>query len=234
LKLKKLGINKFLWETLCKFQNEKMFDTYNLVGGTALSLQIGHRISTDIDLFTNKKLDKDEIFSFAKKIDKNVEIQNNSGMIFQIFYPNSDPEKTLKVDFVNYEYTLLEPLVENDEGIRLIGKNDISAMKMSAVGTRGYEARDFIDLYYLLKEIPMEKIVENFRIKYNTDNIQHYLRSMNYFNDVSKEAWESVKMTHDRLSVKEIMKTLDFEVNKYWKNILHNKNGVDKGNNDKD
>lgn len=220
MKLKRFGINNFLWDTLCKFQSENLFDSFYLAGGTALSLQIGHRISTDIDLFTKEELDKEKIFYFAKKIDKDVEIRNNSGVIFQIFYPNSDPEKTLKVDFVSYDYPLLEPLIKNDEGIRIIGKNDISAMKMSAVGTRGYEARDFIDLYYLLKEIPIEKIVDNFKMKYNTENIQHYLRSMNYFNDVSIESWESIKMIHDKISVKEIMKTLNFEVNKYWKNIL--------------
>jgi hypothetical protein len=199
-----------------------MFNSYNLVGGTALSLQIEHRISTDIDLFTEGKLNKDEILDFARKIDKNVEIQNSSGIIFQIFYPNSNPEKVLKMDFVNYEFPLLEPLVENDDGIRLVGKNDISAMKMSAAGTRGYEARDFIDLYYLLKEIPMEKIVENFKKKYNTDNIQHYLRSLNYFDDVSKESWQSIKMIHDKLSVDDVKKTIDFEVNKYWKDFLNN------------
>ena len=221
MKLKKTGINEFLWETLCKFQNEKMFNSYNLAGGTALSLQIEHRISTDIDLFTNERLNKDEILSFAKKINKNVEIQNSSGIIFQIFFPNSNPEKVLKVDFVNYEFPLLEPLVKNDESIRLVGKNDISAMKMSAAGTRGNEARDFVDLYYLLKEIPIEKIVENFKKKYNTDNIQHYLRSINYFNDVSEESWQSIKMTHDKLSVNDVKKTLDFEVNNYWKNFIN-------------
>ena len=220
LKLKKAGVNDFLWETLCKFQNERLFDSYNLAGGTALSLQIEHRISTDIDLFTEERLNRDEIFNFARKIDKKVEVLNNSGIIFQILFPNSDPKKILKVDFVNYEYLLLEPLVKNDEDIRLIGKNDISAMKMSAAGTRGYEARDFIDLFYLLKDIPMENIVDNFRKKYNTDNIQHYLRSMNYFNDVNKESWESIKMIHDRLSENDVKKTLDFEVNKYWKNYL--------------
>ena len=220
MKLKKVGINNFLWETLCKLQDEELFKSYNLVGGTALSLQIGHRISTDIDLFTEEKLNKEEIFNFVKKIDRNVEIVNSSGAIFQIFFPNTNPEKELKVDFVSYEYPLLEPLVKNDDGIRLIGKNDISAMKMSATGTRGYEARDFVDLYYLLKEIPIEKIVDNFKKKYKTENIQHYLRSMNYFNDVSKESWESIKMIHDKLNSKDIRKTLDFEVNKYWKNIL--------------
>ena len=75
-------------------------------------------------------------------------------------------------------------------------------------------------MYYLLKEIPIDKIVNNFKKKYNTENIQHYLRSMNYFDDVSKESWESIKMIHDKLDSEDVKKTLDFEVNKYWKNYL--------------
>ena len=220
MKLKKAGINDFLWDTLCKFQNEKLFDSYNLVGGTALSLLIEHRISTDIDLFTEEKLNKEEIFNFAKKINRKAEILNSSGVIFQIFLPNSNPEKTLKMDFVNYEYPLIEPLVKNDDNIRLIGKNDISAMKISAVGTRGYEARDFIDMYYLLKDIPIETMINNFKLKYSTENIQHYLRSLNYFDDVSMESWESVKMIHDKLSVNAVKKTINKEVNKYWKKFI--------------
>ena len=223
MKLKKEGINNFLWEKLCFIQNEKLFHTFNLVGGTALSLQIGHRISTDIDLFTEDKLNKEEILSFLKKIDKNVEIINSSGAILQILFPSDDPENRLKVDFVNYEYPLLEKLVDNDDGIRLVSKNDISAMKMSAIGTRGYEARDFVDLFYLLKEIPIETIVDNFKKKYNTENIQQYLRSINYFDDVNEESWKSIKMLHDKLSVNTIKDTLNNEVNKYWKNILNNK-----------
>jgi len=57
LKLFKEGINNFLWEKLCIFHNEKLFDTFYLVGGTALSLQIGHRKSADIDLFTENKME---------------------------------------------------------------------------------------------------------------------------------------------------------------------------------
>jgi len=96
---------------------------------------------------------------------------------------------------------------------------------MSAVGTRGYEARDFVDLFYLLKEIPIENIVNNFKRKYNMENIQQYLRSMNYFDDVNEESWKSIKMLHDKLSVKEIKNTLNKEVNKYWKIIIDNKKG---------
>jgi len=221
LKLKKGGVNDFLWEILCKYQNEKIFASYYLVGGTALSLLIEHRISTDIDLFSKEILNKEEIFDFSKKIDKNVEIKNSSRNIFQIIFPNPNPENLLKVDFVSYEYPLLEPYIENDDNIRIVGKNDISAMKMSAAGTRGNEARDFIDLYYLLKEIPIEQIVDNFKKKYNTENIEHYLRSMVYFDDVNKESWESVKMIHDRFSPNDVKNKLVTEVSNYYRNTYN-------------
>jgi hypothetical protein len=40
-----------------------------LVGGTALSLQIGHRISIDIDLFSNKPFDAAKhSVSFAERL----------------------------------------------------------------------------------------------------------------------------------------------------------------------
>jgi len=224
LKLKKEGINKYLWQTLCKYQNDKIFDSYYLAGGTALSLLIEHRISTDIDLFTKEELKKEDILNFSKKIDKNVEIINSSEKIFQLVFPDELPEKILKIDFVSYEYPLLEPYIKNDDNIRIIGKNDISAMKMSAIGTRGYEARDFVDLYYLLKEIPIEKIVENFKKKYNTNNIEHYLRSMIYFDDVNKESWDSLKMLHDSISANAVKNKLILEVSNYYKNIHINQN----------
>jgi hypothetical protein len=51
LNLYKNGIRPFLFETLVKLQGAALFNNYYLVGGTALSLQIGHRVSDDIDLF---------------------------------------------------------------------------------------------------------------------------------------------------------------------------------------
>ena len=38
-----------------------IFKSFNLVGGTALSLQIGHRISVDLDLFSNYDFDNTAI-----------------------------------------------------------------------------------------------------------------------------------------------------------------------------
>jgi len=46
-------VNGLLRETLLLLMKSKEFDKFRLVGGTALSLQLGHRISVDIDLFTD-------------------------------------------------------------------------------------------------------------------------------------------------------------------------------------
>lgn len=47
-------------DLISKLLAEKQLEDFLLVGGTALSLQVGHRISIDIDLFSNKPFDSQE------------------------------------------------------------------------------------------------------------------------------------------------------------------------------
>jgi predicted nucleotidyltransferase component of viral defense system len=63
--LQKDSVGKPLWDLLKVLQESSVFDKYFLVGGTALSLQLGHRISEDIDLFTRNDINKDEIFDYT-------------------------------------------------------------------------------------------------------------------------------------------------------------------------
>jgi hypothetical protein len=69
--LRKEPVNKALQDVLIQSQALDIFDDYFLVGGTALSLQIGHRISEDINLFTRNDINKEEIFSCLNKEYKN-------------------------------------------------------------------------------------------------------------------------------------------------------------------
>jgi hypothetical protein len=218
LKLIKAGIDPFLLEALKKMQSDSLFNDFYLVGGTALSLQIGHRVSEDIDLFTKNKFDKEAIFDYAKKnLSSDYKIINNSNIIFQLL----SEKKKLKLDFVNFQYDLLDPLIE-EEGIRMIDKNDISAMKISAAGTRGSEAKDYVDIYCLLKYVPFEKMVENFRIKFQSNDVLHYLRSVMYFDDVEEETWKSINFLNKKISPNEIKNRLTKEVVAYERNILKN------------
>ena len=216
MKLIKDGITDFLWNSLRIIQNNPLFADYYLAGGTALSLHIGHRISDDIDLFTKNDLQKDEIFNFVKtNISEKAKIINNQGRIFQLFM---EKEK-LKIDFVQFPYDLLDPLIET-EGIRLAGKNDLSAMKISAAGTRGNEAKDFVDLYFLLREMPIDTMFENFKKKYKTDDILQYVRSVMFFDDIPQASWTALKPIKEIFSVKGIKEKLTQEVIGYERKIL--------------
>jgi hypothetical protein len=44
-----------------KFMSDHKFNAFNLVGGTALALKIGHRISVDIDLFSTSAFNASEL-----------------------------------------------------------------------------------------------------------------------------------------------------------------------------
>lgn len=54
-------MSKLYWNTVAPILesvlqdiiNEPLFSSFRLVGGTSLSLQLGHRMSVDIDLFTD-------------------------------------------------------------------------------------------------------------------------------------------------------------------------------------
>ena len=54
--LQKKSVRDPLWNIVIGLQKDTTFDKYFLVGGTALSLQLGHRISYDIDLFTRENI----------------------------------------------------------------------------------------------------------------------------------------------------------------------------------
>jgi len=220
LKLDKSGTTKYLWDTLTKLLKAEIFRNYYLVGGTAYSLQIGHRISDDIDLFTPDKLDKEMILDFVQnEISNNFGILKSGNSIYQLY---NEKEK-LKLDFVCFPYKLLDPLLEI-EGIRMINKNDLSAMKVSAVGTRGNEAKDFYDLYCLLKEMSIEKIFENFQKKYGMDNFWHYQKSVVYFDDVEDSSWNGLRFLKENVSKDTITCVLTQAVIEYERNNLIKRN----------
>lgn len=54
-------------ELLREIQKRNLFKGLRLVGGTALALQIGHRISNDLDFFGSLKADKISITNELNK-----------------------------------------------------------------------------------------------------------------------------------------------------------------------
>ena len=128
-------------ELLRKLQAEPLLATTRLVGGTALSLQIGHRESDDLDLFSMEPLE---------------------GMLVQQmlvdkygFMPTVIAENTLigfiqgvKIDVIYHPFPWLEAAIEED-GIRIATKTDIAAMKVHAIINSGKRPKDFVDIAFL-------------------------------------------------------------------------------------
>jgi len=182
-----------LMELLKKIMSEKLFSDFNLVGGTSLALQIGHRNSVDIDLFGNSEINS-EIFIEKLSEFGNVKVSQSTKNI--LITKIND----VKVDFVNYKYPLLREylIIEN---IRMFSTKDIAAMKLNAIAGRGSK-KDFIDLYFLLNEFSLKEILSFYEKKYNDGSVFMVQKSLSYFDDADAQQqpimfkdfnWESCK-----------------------------------------
>jgi len=151
---------------------------FNLAGGTALALQIGHRKSVDLDFFGARMIDKDEMVSLLESIGELHILQHSRNIL--IFNING-----VKVDFVNYKYPWLRE-ISQVEGIRLASLADIGAMKLAAIIGRG-KKRDFTDLYFLLRKFTLSQLLAFYRDKYLDGNEFLVLRSLTYFDDAEED-----------------------------------------------
>lgn len=194
---------------LRKLQKETVFKDYFLVGGTALALQIGHRMSYDIDLFTKNELRIYEITSYLKKNHSGkYQIINTQNMIFQVMIDG------IKIDFVQHPFELVEPVFK-DSQINYLGKKDIAAMKLRAIENSGNRAKDFIDIYYLLMEMSLEKMFKYYQKKYVTTNIFNAKRSLAYFDDIPEESWKEVRIFNKKTTANVVKKAIVNAVKEY-------------------
>ncbi|MBR0459507.1 MAG: nucleotidyl transferase AbiEii/AbiGii toxin family protein [Victivallales bacterium] len=167
-----------------------------LVGGTALALQLGHRVSVDLDVFGKWDYSKDltPLLSTVGQVEK--ESGTPDGRMAFFFIDG------VKVDFVSYEmYQWLEPPVV-EEGVCLAGFRDIASMKINAIVNRG-SRKDFIDLARLLDDYSLEDMFEWYLQKYPEANPALALRSLSYFVDAETMPMPRMMIPLDWSSVKE-------------------------------
>lgn len=129
------------------FKNE-IAKKFYLAGGTALSLQIGHRHSIDLDLFSPTE----DIPSIRPILESSLselrpQLADSSwgNLVFVV--------KNIRVGFYGYGYIMLNPLVEGETS-RLASIEDIALMKMDALLSRA-NRKDFFDLYFICQNVPL-------------------------------------------------------------------------------
>jgi len=171
---------------------------FTLAGGTALALQIGHRISVDLDFFSEKSFSTDALYRELQKAGlKPVIQQETEGTLTAMV-------SGVKISMLHYPYPFLDKKL-NWKGIDIAGIIDIAAMKVMAIAQRGAK-RDFVDLYFILKDIPFRKIAENMIGRYGANRINpvNIGKAIVYFSDADidpdpqycgkeKPDWNSIK-----------------------------------------
>ena len=167
------------FQLLKSIQTLPEFSTARLVGGTSLALQIGHRKSIDLDLFGNDLIDANDMHAALMSVSSNVQLVSSSRTM-RFFVVDG-----VKVDFVCYPYQWINPAVEED-GVRLASVDDIAAMKLSAITNRGTK-KDFIDLYFLLKQYSIKDLLALYQEKYPTTTLFATIKSLSYFDDAEND-----------------------------------------------
>jgi len=195
---------------LKSLQNREYLKGFNLVGGTALSLYLGHRKSIDIDLFSNFSFDSGQLIEL---------IQQDYPLQLYFTSPNTIKGSIDKVniDILAHRYTYLnEPSFIN--GIRLLSEPDIIAMKLNAISVSGQRSKDFIDIYFILEEhkYSMADLIRFYQMKYGQDGDMHVLKSLVYFDEVDLSDWP-VLMRKTHLKWDDVCKKIEKEVLQYLK-----------------
>ena len=161
-----------------QLQSHPALQDFNLVGGTALALQLGHRTSIDIDLFSLNSFSPQELYEELKNIfSVTITMERKNTMLTII--------NDVKTDFITHAYPLLQEPIQQ-EGIRMLGLQDIAAMKLHAIIQSGKRLKDFIDIYFLLAHYSMQQMVDFFSIKYQYMNPMIALKAVNYFDDIDE------------------------------------------------
>lgn len=201
-------IPKNLKSNLELLGNNPIFKQFYLAGGTALSLQLGHRISEDLDFFTNQDFLVEDIKELLEQLGSlrtdMTQKKTYLGML-----------NGIKISFFFYKYSLLFPPIPF-LNVNIADIRDIGAMKLDAIQSRG-KKRDFIDLFALFKRgLIIDDIILYFEKKYagSDYSTQHLLKSLTYFTDAEKD---DVPQLFIDYSWPEIKKYIEKEVALYLK-----------------
>ncbi len=163
-------------ELLRSLQAEPILSAFNLVGGTALALRIGHRKSIDLDLFTQEEFDLEELKSFL--VGKyGMKVSFARGQTLKGFIDD------VMIDCIRLDY----PHLQNPDifdGVRLESLPDIVAMKLSALTQNGSRIKDFIDIATLSTVYSFNEMLGFYVSKFPNVNVIMPLKSITYFGDI--------------------------------------------------
>lgn len=208
-------MTELFWNTITEnmkfvlngFSQSEIGKHFYLAGGTALALQLGHRRSVDLDLFSPTE----DIPMIRPGLEETLASFNatlaDSSWGNLVYLVNN-----VRVGFYGYGYELVGSLIEN-EGLRLASIEDIALMKLDTLLSRAAR-KDFYDLYFISQTIPLKQLLDLAPQKYPSvrDFEVQVVKRLAFFENAENEAdppllepvtWQTVK-EYFILQVKEL------------------------------
>ncbi|MFC1522040.1 nucleotidyl transferase AbiEii/AbiGii toxin family protein [Elusimicrobiota bacterium] len=184
MKFNRQALTKSAEKAFCALKDTPFIGDFYLAGGTGAALLLGHRVSVDLDLFSEKNpltfRARESIKTYLRKIGAFKVQSEEDGTLHIVFHGTS-------VSFLRYSYPLLRKPVKL-EGVSIASLEDIALMKIGAIIGRGSK-KDFIDLYSICRKYPLGDIFKLSKKKFpdSRDFALEATRALVYFEDAEKE-----------------------------------------------
>jgi hypothetical protein len=153
---------------------------FYLAGGTALALQLNHRTSYDLDIFSPQTFD-------AGTLQQRLQQLFPGGKEWQTSHETVRFQLDgVEVSFFGYHYPLVGDLVAHPQ-MPLASIADIGCMKVTAAADRALY-RDFFDIYHICLSVGgLKTLMQFFEKKYPQSSVYHYIKSLSLVSDCKDE-----------------------------------------------
>ncbi len=197
--LQKNTVKRTTFQLLKEIMADEYLKDFYLVGGTNLALNMGHRESIDLDLFTPNSFSTEQLNKYL--VDK-------YGFTETFSHRNTlkGVINDVKIDCIKYDYPLIDD-IRVVEGVRMYSLLDVACMKLSAIVDNGSRLKDFIDVAYLSTKYPLQEMFEMYQKKYNKPNSIPVVKALLYFNDIIDD--EPIILLNQKYHWKDIEKRLE-------------------------
>jgi hypothetical protein len=152
--------------------------SFRLVGGTSLSLQLGHRESVDIDLFTDIDYGTANFDAIDRYLQANFLVVKllSSGIVGlgKSYWIGESATNLVKLDLF-YTDEFIRPCLCVDN-FRLAAIEDIIAMKIDVVQRTGRK-KDFWDLHELIDQYAIDEMIALHEERYPYSHDEKLIRS---------------------------------------------------------
>ncbi len=194
-----------LQASLRELMREKIFDPFRLVGGTSLSLQLGHRMSDDIDLFTDAPYDSIDFAEIDDYLNRKFNYVSSSDYkiigVGKAYFVGGNKNACIKLDVFYADTFIREPILI--DGIRLASLEEIVAMKLEVI-SHGGRKKDFWDVHELMNTFSLPQMLAVHKERYpRSHNKRKLLSKFGDFRNadedfdpvcLSGKHWEVIKM----------------------------------------